>query len=75
MKNFAFSDLSFDGVVVVLGTLGKDVLRTAGLARVQKPVTMKVVRLKEFDPAKHNQEIVIDLNYHVKKSRKFSSAY
>jgi hypothetical protein len=32
MKSFAFSDLSFDGVVVVLGTLGKDVLRTAGLA-------------------------------------------
>ena len=49
---FTFSDLSLDGVVVILGTLGEDVFDAAGLARVKKSVAMKVVRLKEFDPEK-----------------------
>ena len=48
-------DLSFDGVVVVLGTLGEDVLNTTGLAHVKQTVPMEVMRLKEFDPEKIGQ--------------------
>ena len=45
-------NLGFYGVVVVLGALGEDVLSSSRLARMQKPVSVKVVRLKELDPKK-----------------------
>jgi hypothetical protein len=45
------SYLGLDGVVVVLSALGEDVLDTAGLARVEEAIAVKVVRLEELDPA------------------------